>query len=240
VGNEQLDGPNHSSTFVVLAFWRSSSRAGGLMTWASVSRLLKGKCRSNTKKRALFTNNRAYTAEALRCCWSWKEMAPNTTPKSRSMGNVERNLPKSRLNGAWWFMMFASSSEKTSHQTTPSASPQRSARLIGMILSLWSAPKMRPNTPPSTISKKKPANQLMVGSAMVIPNQCNASGKRRPGVPSVTKSSVASTRPAKSPATSPLRSVSMVSFSFSPYTNQLAIRAMRECCPAACSRGASH
>src|SRR5258707_15791950 len=134
VDNEQLDDPNHSSTFVVLAFLRSSSRAGGLMTWASVSRLLKGKCRSNTKKRALFTNNRAYTAEALRCCWSWKEMAPNTTPKSRSMGNVERNLPKSRLKGAWWLMMFSSSREKTSHQTKPIASPERSARPIVLIL----------------------------------------------------------------------------------------------------------
>ncbi len=72
MGNERLDDPDHSPAFVMLAFLRSSSSAGGLMTWASVSRLLKATYRSNTKKHVLFTNNRAYNAEALRCCWSWK------------------------------------------------------------------------------------------------------------------------------------------------------------------------
>ena len=110
-------------------------------------------------------------------------------------------------------MMFVSASEKTSHQTTPSARPERSARLIVMFFSLWRAPNMRPDIPPSTISKKKPENLLMVGSAIVIPNQCNTSGKVRPGVPSVTKLSMASKRPAESPANSPLR-IFVISRSF--------------------------
>ena len=122
------------------------------------------------------------------------------------MGKVERNIPNWRLNGEdAWFMMFVSKSEKTSHQTRPSTRPERSARLIVTILSLWTIPKMVPAIPPNTISKKKPANLLIVGSAMVMPNQCNASGSVRPGVPSVTKLSMASKRPARSPANKPLR-----------------------------------
>jgi hypothetical protein len=72
VGNKQLDNPDHSPTFVMLAFLRSSSHTGGLMTCASVSHLLKATYRSNTKQRALFTHNRAYNAAAARCCSSWK------------------------------------------------------------------------------------------------------------------------------------------------------------------------
>src|SRR6266496_3301407 len=108
------------------------------------------------------------------------------------MGKVERKLPKSRLNGEdAWFMMFVSTREKMSHHTRPSIRPERRARLIVIVLSLWNAPKISPNTPPSTISKKKPAKRLIVGLAMVMPNQCNASGNVRPGVPSVTKLSIA-------------------------------------------------
>src|SRR6266566_3147368 len=80
-------------------------------------------------------------------------------------------------------MMFASTNEKTNHQTRPNARPERSARLSVILLSLWNAPKRSPNDPPSTMSKKKPENLLMVGSAIVIPNQCNASGQCAPRRP---------------------------------------------------------
>src|SRR5216683_1824327 len=112
-------------------------------------------------------------------------------------------------------MMFVSTSSKMSHQSTPSASPVRSARPAVMSLSLCSAPKMRPNTPPSTMSRKKPAQRLSVGSASAIPNQCKAAGNPFPGAPTVTKSNMASTRLAKIPARSPLRSGCIVLLSLS-------------------------
>src|SRR5260370_13096538 len=145
------------------------------------------------------------------------------------MGKVERNLPKSRLKGEGaWFMMFVSNSEKTSHQKKPSTRPERRARLIVMILSLWNEPKMRPNTPPSTMIRKNPANLLVVGSAMVMPNQCKASGNVRPGVPSVTKLSIASTRPANSPASNPLRM--LVMFSAPLHLSQTSLQIDQTCC----------
>src|SRR3989442_15407739 len=136
-------------------------------------------------------------------------------------------------------MMFVSTSEKTIHQTKPSARPERSARLIVITLSLWRAPKMRPDIPPSTISKKKPENLLMVGSAIVIPNQCNASGSVRPGVPSVTKLSMASKRPAKSPANSPLR-IFVISRSFFYQENKLLKQAKRLLLAPPCKQGESN
>ena len=72
MGNEQLDGPVHSLTFIMLTCLRSSSRAGGCMTWAYISRRLKATCQSITKKHVLCTNNHTCNAEALRSCWSWK------------------------------------------------------------------------------------------------------------------------------------------------------------------------
>src|SRR5260370_19676338 len=94
------------------------------------------------------------------------EIAPIKTLKSTAKGNEERNRPKLRLNGdEAWFVRFVSTTSKRSHQSTPSASPVKSARPVVINLPLWSAPKMRPKTPPSTRRSRKPAQRLIVGSA---------------------------------------------------------------------------
>src|SRR5258706_6845558 len=135
------------------------------------------------------------------------EIAPIKTPKSTAKGNEERNCPKLRLNGDdAWFVMFASTTSKSSHQSTASASPVKSARPVVMGLPRWIAPKIRPTSPPSTIRSSKPAQWLIVESAMVMPNQRKTTGNPFPGAPSVTKSNMARTRLAKIPASSPLRS----------------------------------
>src|SRR5258706_16030871 len=137
------------------------------------------------------------------------EIAPIKTPKSTAKGNEERNRPKLRLNGDdAWFVIFASTTSKSSHQSTPSASPVKSARPVAMGLPRWIAPKIRPTSPPSTIRSSKPESLLIVGSAIVRPNQRKTAGNPFPGAPSVTKSNRASTRLAKIPARSPLRRIS--------------------------------
>src|SRR6266566_4191904 len=137
------------------------------------------------------------------------EIAPIKTPKSTAKGNEERKLAKFMLNGdGAWFMRLASTTSKRSHQSTPSASPVRSARPAVLGLPCWSAPKMRPKTPPSTIRRRKPAQWAIVGLVVMKPNQRKTDGKPFPGAPSVTKSNRASTRLAKIPARSPLRRIS--------------------------------
>src|SRR6266567_1617873 len=95
VGDEQLGDTDHPATFVMSSCLRSSSCVGGLMTWASVSRLL-GRYAGRTQQSISFSRVIATTLPLLHAVAGVGRRWPPTPPRTAGRWEMWKGTSRNR------------------------------------------------------------------------------------------------------------------------------------------------